>query len=157
MDQAWGSDGVRIRGKMIYEIDYSHDTYTFEAKDQETAALVTFGLSIVNGAEADFDSENVPGFPNFEEAEEWYAETFGRTVNEGMEVLEEYVIDALYSVVLGNWKDREAYDWAYVGMKDQESLNRFKKAWNRRRYNMNNLTEFAASWADNIREARGKK
>lgn len=113
-----------------YELKNPSDPYTFLANDLETAALVAFALGAgAYGAKPKAaEEENVPIFL-LGGAEEWYAEQFGHSVEEGLKTKNEALSDALASMMYGHFEDRRRYNAALDAITDPDKREQFIKEW----------------------------
>lgn len=113
---------------MKYKLVNPSDPYTFEADNDETAALVIFMLSTAYGAHTESGETRVPIFI-FGGAEEWYKEKFGRNVEEGIAAKRKQVAEALNSMQLGNFEDRRMYEAALAAITEVDKKAEFIAKW----------------------------
>lgn len=92
---------------MIYEVINPSDCCTFESPSHEVAALVVFLLGHGAYAGSCHDGPEVPIFL-LGGAEEWYLETFGRSVSDGLGTLKTETAEALRSLIYASASDRAA-------------------------------------------------
>lgn len=109
---------------MEYKLANPSDPYTFVADDLETAALVVFMLSTAYGANTKNGEIAVPIFI-FGGAEEWYAEQFGRNIEEGITAKKEQLVAALNSMTLGDFEDRRRYEAALAAITEADKKAEF--------------------------------
>lgn len=101
---------------MEYELINPSDPYTFVADDLETTALAVFTISeMLYGAKTNDGKVVVPVFI-FNGSEEWYIEQFGRSSYDGLKAKKKQVVEALNSVVLGDFEDRRRYEAALAAI-----------------------------------------
>lgn len=125
---------------MEYELINPSDPYTFEAPDLEVAALVVGLLSPTFGAVSKNrkEEEEVPVFI-FGGYEEWYKETFSKSPDEGLMARKTEVGQALLSVMLGKFEDREKYNAALEAIDDPAKREAFMEKWQDKRTSLNNI------------------
>lgn len=123
---------------MEYKLANPSDPYTFAADDLETAALVVFMLSTAYGANTKNGEVAVPIFI-FGGADEWYAEQFGRNVEEGITAKKEQLIAALKSMTLGNFEDRRRYEAALAAITEPDKKAEFIAKWQDGRSSLNDI------------------
>jgi len=131
--------GGAVMSKNAYSFVNPSDPYTFVAEDYETAALTVLVFGTAYGATPKDDSgERVPVLL-FDNADMWYKDTFGRTIEEGFEAKRDLVTDALLSFVLGDFTDRHRYESALNAITEPEKREQFKREWQASLSSMNNI------------------
>lgn len=123
---------------MKYRLANPSDPYTFEADDDETAALTVFMLSTAYGANIESGEVRVPIFI-LGGAEEWYKEKFGRNVEEGIIAKRKQVAAALNSMTLGNFEDRRRYEAALSAITEPDKKAEFIAKWYDGRSSLNDI------------------
>lgn len=123
---------------MEYKLANPSDPYTFVADDLETAALVVFMLSTAYGANTNSGEVAVPIFI-FGGAEEWYAEQFGRNIEEGITAKKEQLVAALNSMTLGDFEDRRRYEAALAAITEADKKAEFIAKWQDGRSSLNDI------------------
>lgn len=131
---------------MIYNLVNPSDPYTFKADTYEIAALTVLCMGTQYGASPKNGNENVPVFL-FTNADEWYKETFGKSVEEGLKANREAVADALLSMLYGGFEERETYEAALESITDAEKEKVFKEKWHARHSSMNDIGSYAHKMA----------
>lgn len=123
---------------MEYELINPSDPYTFIAEDLEVAALVvlTFGTSY--GAKPKEGTDRVP-ILMFTDAEKWYQDQFGRSLEEGLRAKKNALAEALDSMMLGEFADRKRYEVSLAGITDPEEKERFIAKWQNECSSCNNI------------------
>lgn len=136
---------------MEYKLINPSDSYTFVAKDRETAALTVFSISTMYAAETrERDPEmDIPMFI-FGGSVEWYKEQFGRTPQEGLRKRKADVCMALSSFVLGGFADREKYEAALDAIDDPSKKKRFIEKWQNTRTSLNDIGAYAHQLAEKL-------
>ena len=99
------------------------------------------------GATPKNGDENVPVFL-FIDAEEWYKDNFGKSIEEGLKANREKVADALFSMLYGDFEERETYEMALGSITDKEKEADFKSKWHDRHSSMNNIGSYAHKMAE---------
>lgn len=135
---------------MEYELINPSDPYTFIADDLETAALVVFIFGTAYGAEPKDEGEKVPIFL-FGGALEWYQKRFGRTPDDGLIAKKKAVADAMESMMLGHFRDRERYEAALASITDPQKKAEFMKTWQDGCSSLNNIGQVAHDLAEKLR------
>ena len=139
---------------MIYELVNPSDKYTLESATLEPAAIACLFLG--EGMYALTDEAGQQAVPIFigGGAEEWYAEKFGRALNDGIKANMLDVAECLESLVIGN---RQDYD-AAMKFIAEDKLAAFKADWHdRHRSSMNDIGRRAARYAKAFREKASDK
>ena len=131
--------GQGDRTLMVYEFINPCDPYTFEAPDQEVAALVVGAMGTAYGAEMkDDENQNIPVFI-LGGYDAWYKDKFGRTVEEGLEARKQDLAAALSSFLYGRPDDRKLYNLAMKGISNPETRKQYAEEWHNRRTSMSDL------------------
>ena len=126
---------------MQYELINPSDPYTFIAASPEVAALTAFVLGEgMYGAKAKNGdaSARVPSFV-LGGASEWYEETFGRSVDDGLSALRTELGESLISLVYGNFDDRSRYETILKSIPDPEKREAYVKEWQNKISSANNI------------------
>lgn len=141
---------------MEYELINPSDPYTFIAEDFETAALVVLVFGIAYGANPKEGEQRVPIFLVDEPGAEadWYEENFGRNIQEGLAAKCDSVADALETMMLGEFRDRERYNIALASIDDPKKRKKFMEVWQSDHSSLNDIGKRAWSMAAYIRENR---
>ena len=137
---------------MQYELSNPSDPYTFIAPTQEVAALTVFILSTHYGAYAETGRVD-DGVPIFiiDGANEWYIETFGRSVVDGFNALQGDVADSLASFMYGRFEDRKRYEAALKAITEPEKRKAFIDEWQDGHSSLNNIGGYAHQLAEHIK------
>lgn len=139
---------------MVYEVSSPGEQYTFETDDFEVAALTMFSLGNLYGAvcgtESEDDIMSIPVFV-FGGASEWYQKQFGRSSDEGHKEKGEAVAEALDSIVLGDFDDRQEYNSALSVIADAEKREIYISEWQSRKISLHDICAKARERAENIR------
>lgn len=142
---------------MEYKLANPSDPYTFLADDLETAALVVFSISTMYGATNKEGKVEVPVFI-FGGSEEWYAEQFGRTPEDGLKAKREQLAAALGSVMLGDFEDRRRYEAALAAITDPHKKEEFITQWQDGHSSLNDIGTYCHKLAERIKpEALGEE
>lgn len=141
---------------MVYELINPSDPYTFECSSREVAALTVSALSPMYGAKAENEEDEIPIFIFWgnDGYEKWYEESFGRTVEEGVNALYNEIADCLDSFVLGNTSDRERFSAAVEAITDADKLRAFKTKWQDSRSSMNDIGGTAYALAEKMKKGK---
>ena len=107
------------------------------------------------GATPKNGDENVPVFL-FIDAEEWYKDNFGKSIEEGLKTNREKVADALFSMLYGGFEERETYETALESITDKEKEADFKKKWHDRHSSMNDIGSYAHKMAEILKSKSWK-
>ena len=135
---------------MEYDLINPSDPYTFIADDLETAALVVLIFGTAYGAKPKNGGEEVPIFL-LGGALEWYQKHFGRTPDDGLIAKKKEVADAMESMMLGYFQDRERYEAALAAITDPQKKAKFMKTWQDGCSSLNNIGQAAHSLAKKLR------
>jgi len=143
---------------MLYELINPSDSYVFNAKSREVAALVVFSFGTSYGAKPQEGDEDIPVFllDGVSGANEWYEEQFGRTTDEGLSELMVEVADALDSFMYGHFEDWNRYIAACEAITDPEKLRTFKEKWHDGHTSLNDIGGAAHLIAESLRERKRK-
>ena len=115
---------------MEYELINPSDPYTFIADGAETAALVVFMLSLAYGANDKEGDITVPIFLFGEsDSEDWYIKQFGRNSYDGLKAKRKEVSDALKSMMLVHFEDRQRYEAALSAITEPDKREKFIADW----------------------------
>lgn len=136
---------------MEYELINPSDKYTFVAPDLEVAALTVFTLSFSYGAEPKDNGEDVPIFI-FGGADKWYEEKFGRKFEDGIALRKGELADALRSMMLGGFEDRERYNAALEAITDDEKRADFISKWQDGRSSLSDIGTHAHKIGSMLKE-----
>lgn len=142
---------------LMYELVNPSDAYTFQAPSREVAALVVGVISTNFAAETEDKNEDyfVPPFL-FGGFDEWYRETFNRSVMDGYGALRSELADALDSFVLGNFGERKKYQAAIDAIDNPEKKKAFIERWNEGRTSVLDIGGRAHWAADALRQSPDK-
>lgn len=132
---------------MVYRLANPSDPYTFRADTYEIAALTVLCMGTQYGATPKNGDENVPVFL-FIDAEEWYKDNFGKSIEEGLKANREKVADALFSMLYGGFAERDTYELALESITDKEKEADFKKKWHDRHSSTNDIGSYAHKMAE---------
>lgn len=138
---------------MVYRLANPSDPYTFKADTYEIAALTVLCMGTQYGATTKNGDENVPVFL-FINAEEWYKDNFGKSIEEGLKANREKVADALFSMLYGGFEERETYELALESITDKEKTADFKKKWHDRHSSMNDIGSYAYKMAEVLKSKK---
>lgn len=151
----WGElprpDQKEAQSGVEYELINPSDKYTFIAADYETAVLAVFCLGPAYGATPKDGGEEVPIFI-FGGAFDWYVEKFGHTPDDGLDEKWQAVADALASMMLGGFEDRQRYELALAAIDDLEKKARFIDEWQDGRSSLNDIGGEAHKLAERLRK-----
>lgn len=132
---------------MIYKLVNPSDPYTFKADTYEIAALTVLCMGTMYGATPKTGEENVPVFL-FTDAEEWYKDNFGKSIEEGIKANRENVADALLSMLYGGFEERDTYEMALESITDTEKEKDFKAKWHDHHGSLNDIGSYAHKMAE---------
>lgn len=144
---------------MRYKLINPSDSYTFIAANRETAALITYLISPLYGAESEDGNFKVPVQIFIYSAEQltdridsWFQQEFGRSMKEAAVANKNELIAALESIVYGDFDDRDTYESAMKAIDDSDKKAAFKSKWQDKRTSLNNIpasAKRAAEWLRN--------
>lgn len=127
---------------MLYEIINPSDKYTLEAESHEIAciACVFLGRGQYSLEPQDGSDLGCPFFMFGNDPDQWWKETFGRTLSEALDGCDKAELaKCLESVLLGSYEDREVYDAAIAAIDDAEKAEAFRRKWHDKRSSMNDI------------------
>lgn len=134
---------------MEYKLVNPSDPYTFIADDLETAASVVFLVSTIFGATNKEGEVEVPVFI-FGGAEEWYIEQFGRSSYDGLKAKKKQVVEALGSMMLGNFEDRRRYEATLSAITEPDKREKFIAEWQDGRSSMSDIGTYCHRLAEQL-------
>lgn len=144
---------------MRYRLINPSDSYTFIAANRETAALAVYLISPLYGAESEDKDFAVPVQMFIHSAEQltdnidsWFRREFGHSIQESAITNKKEVIDALESIVYGDFDDRDVYDAAMEAIDDSDKKETFKSGWQGRRTSLNDIPASAKRAAEWLRK-----
>lgn len=132
---------------MLFELINPSDPYVFEAKDLEVATLTVMALSPVYGAATEDEQFRVPVLFLLN-PDEWFEETFGRSVSEAMSKRAKEVADALLSMTYGTFSDYELYQDTMKLLDSPEKKEAYAKRWNSQRSSLNAIADVSHRMAE---------
>lgn len=143
---------------MIYEIINPSDKYTIECEDFKTACVATLILGEGHWGLESVDAKGVyhkemPLFI-FGGHDKWLTEQFGQTFGELLESIGMNAIgEALDSVLIGDVKDRQAYNDGLALIDDPLKREEWRNRWHdQRRTSMNDIGARAYALAERMRQ-----
>lgn len=83
-------------------------------------------------------------------AEEWYIEQFGRSSYDGLKAKKKQVVEALNSVVLGDFEDRRRYEAALSAITEPDKREKFIAEWQDGRSSVNNIGKYCHKLAEEL-------
>nr|WP_303181859.1 hypothetical protein [Lachnoclostridium phocaeense] len=132
---------------MLFELINPSDPYVFEAKDLEVATLTVMALSPVYGAATEDEQSHVPVLFLLD-PDEWFEETFGRSVSEAMSKRAKELADALLSMTYGTFSDYKLYQDTMKLLDSPEKKEAYAKRWNSQRSSLNAIADVSHRMAE---------
>lgn len=125
---------------MLYELINPSDPYVFEAMDHETAALTVLALGTMYGANGEDGEHDVP-VTFMIDPEEWFKETFERSIVVAIEEKKQAIADAMLSMTYGNFQDYHVYQYTLKAIEDPAKREQFIKKWADRRSSIISISD----------------
>lgn len=125
---------------MLYKLINPSDPYVFEAKDHETAALTVLALGTMYGANGEDGEHDVP-VTFMIDPEEWFKETFERSIVVAIEEKKQAIADAMLSMTYGNFQDYHVYQNTLKAIEDPAKREQFIKKWADRRSSIISISD----------------
>ncbi len=137
---------------MTYEISNPSDPYTMKSDNGLAAVMACLILGEGHYGLTDRDGKQACPIFLFGGAEEWLKNEHATTIKTALDNLKPEIADALSSVLIGGFADRNEVESATAKMNAEDASKWLEERHDRRRSSMNNIGKRAHALAEMLRE-----